>query len=177
MYRLELPSEQAVDESNSSKSGCVRSLIGAPFFERPLHLLALFAARTNVSSEVEFIRQGSDLVIVVAFVEAEILSGFGRWFGSGNWDVFERLPRHFEVVPVCGCGAGRRPRRSILGGADRATRRSIRRWIQFWPTTGAPTYAAAPSSGLGAEFWQTTVGASTVSSMPSAIASSTFSIH
>src|SRR6266852_8810363 len=100
MYRLELPSEQAVDESDSSKSGCVRSLIGAPFFERPLHLLALFAARTNVSSEVEFIRQGSDLVIVVAFVEAEILWGFGRWFRSVHWDAFERLPRHFEVVPV-----------------------------------------------------------------------------
>src|SRR5712692_8774254 len=34
-----------------------------------------------------------------------------------------------------GCSAGRRPRRSILGGADRATRRSISRWIEFWPTT------------------------------------------
>ncbi len=65
-----------------------------------LQLLALFAPRTNVSSEVELMRQVSDLVIVVAFVEAEILWGFGRWFGSANWSAFERLPRHFEVVPV-----------------------------------------------------------------------------
>ena len=65
-----------------------------------LQLLGPFAPRTNVSGEIEFIRQLSDLVIVVAFVEAEILRGFWRRFGSANRDAFERLPRHFEVVPV-----------------------------------------------------------------------------
>src|SRR5713101_9977344 len=62
------------------------------FSSAPLQLLALFAARTDVSSEVEFIRQVSDLVIVVAFVEAEILWGFWRRFGPAHWDAFERLP-------------------------------------------------------------------------------------
>ena len=36
----------------------------------------------------------------------------------------------------CGCSAGRRPRRSIIGRADRTTRRSVSCWIEFWPTTG-----------------------------------------
>jgi len=70
------------------------------FSSASLQLLDLFAPRTDVSSEVEFIRQVSDLVIVVAFVEAEILGSFGRRFGSAHWDAFERVPRHFEVVPV-----------------------------------------------------------------------------
>ncbi len=70
------------------------------FSSASLQLLDLFAPRTDVSSEVEFIRQVPDLVIVVAFVEAEILGSFWRRFGSAHWDAFERLPRHFEVVPV-----------------------------------------------------------------------------
>jgi hypothetical protein len=53
-------------------------------------------------------------------------------------DLGTRHRHHRHLVHRCGCSATPRPRGSIIGGADRATRRSISRWIEFWPRTGHP---------------------------------------
>lgn len=64
-----------------------------------LQLLRLLTARTNVSSESELLSELTDLVVVVALVEAQVLPTFRR-SGSLNRDALDGFSRKFEVVPV-----------------------------------------------------------------------------
>ena len=52
-----------------------------------------------------------------------------------GWKRDPVLARWISALTAAVAAPSERPRRSIIGGADRATRRSIRRWIEFWPTT------------------------------------------
>ena len=74
----------------------------APRFEAsvPLDLLRLFSARTNVRRETEFFSQITHFVVVIPFVQAQVLRFVQRrpWSLDGN--ASEGLPRQLEIVDV-----------------------------------------------------------------------------
>src|SRR5215813_8321491 len=74
----------------------------APGFETGLLLegLGFFPARPDVDSEAKLLQEISDLIIILAFIQAQslrCLGGRGRPLGG---DTFNRLARHFEVIAI-----------------------------------------------------------------------------
>ena len=62
--------------------------------------LRLLAARANMCREPEFLREVTHFVIVIPFVQAQVLRLVPRRPGSSYGNAFDRLPRKLEVVDV-----------------------------------------------------------------------------
>ena len=62
--------------------------------------LRLLTARANMRREPEFPRQITHFVIVIPFVQTQVLRPVPRRWGSSYGDAFDRLPRELEVVDV-----------------------------------------------------------------------------
>ncbi len=62
--------------------------------------LRLLTARANMRREPEFHRQITHFVIVIPFVQTQVLRPVPRRWGSSYGDAFDRLPRELEVVDV-----------------------------------------------------------------------------
>ncbi len=62
--------------------------------------LRLLTARANMCREPEFPREATDFVIVIPFVQAQVLRPVPRRPRSFHGNVLDRLPRTFEVVDV-----------------------------------------------------------------------------
>ena len=111
--------------------------------------LGLLAARANMRCEPEFPRQVTHFVIVIPFVQTQVLWLVRRWPGSFHGNALDRLPRQLEVVDV----------RSRHGQPDRNTVRlgkqtslgagfgSVRRVRPgFSPRPAAPWSSLRPGS-------------------------------
>lgn len=62
--------------------------------------LGFFTARANVRRESEFLDQFTDLVIVIPFVQAQVLRFVQRGSGSFDGNAGDCFPRQFEIVDV-----------------------------------------------------------------------------
>ena len=62
--------------------------------------LRLLTARANMRREPEFPREVTDFVIVIPFVQTQVLRPVPRRPRSLHGNVFDRLPRELEVVDV-----------------------------------------------------------------------------
>lgn len=62
--------------------------------------LRLFLSRTNMQGVAKFLAQFPDFVVVIPFIQAEILPLLFGWLWSDNWDTFQRPTGHLEIIAV-----------------------------------------------------------------------------
>ena len=111
--------------------------------------LRLLAARANMRREPEFHRQITHFVIVIPFVQTQVLRFLTRRPGSFHGNAFECLPRELEVVDVRS-RYGQSHRNTVrLGeqtslGAGFASIRRVR--AGFFPRPAAPWSSPRPCS-------------------------------
>jgi hypothetical protein len=111
--------------------------------------LRLLTARANMRREPKFPREVTDFVIVIPFVQAQVLRPVPRRPRSFHGNVFDRLPRKFEVVDVR-AGHGQSHRNTVRLGEQTALGAgfgSIRRvGAGFSPRPAVPWSSPRPCS-------------------------------
>src|SRR5512143_412683 len=67
---------------------------------RARHRLSFHATRTNVSREAKLLQDGANLIVVIAFVQAQALRLFCRGFRPLDQNALESCPHQFHIVAV-----------------------------------------------------------------------------
>jgi hypothetical protein len=62
--------------------------------------LGLFLSRPNMQSIAKFFAQFPDFIIVIPFIQAEILPPLFSRLWSGNRDTFQCSACHFEIIAI-----------------------------------------------------------------------------
>ncbi len=62
--------------------------------------LRLFLSRTNMQGVAKFLAQLPDFVVVISFIQAEILLLLFGWLWSDNGETFQRSTGHLEIIAV-----------------------------------------------------------------------------
>ncbi len=62
--------------------------------------LRLFLSRSNMQGVAKFLAQFPDFVVVIPFIQAEILPLLFGWLWSDNWDTYQRPTGHLEIIAV-----------------------------------------------------------------------------
>ncbi len=111
--------------------------------------LCFLTARANMRRELEFLRQITHFVIVIPFVQAQVLRPVPRRPRSFHGNAFDRLPRKLEVVDV-GSRHGQSYRNTVRLGEQTSLGTgfgSIRRvGAGFFPRPGGPWSSPRPCS-------------------------------
>ncbi len=111
--------------------------------------LGFLSARTNMCREPEFPGQVTHFVIIIPFVQTQVVRLVPRRPGSFHGNAFDRLPRQLEVVDVCP-RHGQTHRNTVRVGEQTSLRAgfaSIRRvGPGFFPRPVAPWSSPRPYS-------------------------------